>query len=105
MARKKRSAPSKKCPKCGLVQHARIGTCKKCSYIFVTKKKTVTKKRFGKKVLVKRAGGRKKAKRRGRPPGVASGGRFTVADITAAKSLASRVGGASRAKSLLDALG
>jgi len=107
MAKKKRGAPTKKCPKCGKVQHARVSSCKnsKCSHVFVAKKTVKVKK----KAVVKRtATKRKKAKRRGRPPGVAAasrGGGFSISDINAAKALAGRVGGSAKAKQLLDALG
>ena len=110
MAKKKRGAPTKKCPKCGKVQHARVSSCRnpKCSHVFVAKKKTVKvkKKAVKKKAMIRRAATKKKAKRRGRPPGaVAGGGRFSIANIQAAKALASKLGGAAQAKRLLDALG
>ena len=56
-----------------------------------------------KKSAVKKRRGRP-AKKRGRPAAATGGGGFSVADIQAANSLASRLG-AARAKRLLDALG
>ena len=109
MAKKKRGAPTKKCPKCGKIQHARVASCRnpKCSHVFVAKKKTVKvkKKAVKKKAMIRRAVTKKKSKRRGRPPGMAAGGAYSLADIQAAKALAGRLGGAAQAKRLLDALG
>lgn len=35
-AKAKRAAPTKPCPGCGAIVHARIGKCKKCGHVFET---------------------------------------------------------------------
>ena len=100
MAKKRRGAPSKTCPQCNAKVHARVATCPKCSHVFVAKKGVVKKKLLGKRKTVRR----KKAKRR-RTVAAAGAATFSLTDIQAAKMLVSRIGGAARAKNLLDALG
>ena len=51
MAKKKRPAPTKPCPKCKTKLHARRMTCSKCGYDFPASKKKVTRR---KKVSQKR---------------------------------------------------
>jgi len=113
MATKKRGAPQKTCPKCNLVQHARRSLCSKCGFDFLGKKSvTVKKKATKKKAAVKATTTKKVVKRKrrrgrpaGRPAAAASGGSFSLSDISAAKALVSQLGGTAKAKSLLDVLG
>ena len=114
MAKKKRAAPEKTCPKCGKSCHARKNACPNpsCSHVFVktktAKKAVVRRKIFAVASAVKKVVKRRK-KRRGRPPGrpaaASSGGGFSLVNIQAAKALIKQVGGTSKTKKLLDVLG
>lgn len=78
-----RRAPQKSCPKCSAKVHARVKACPKCGRSFVT--------------------GHVEAPRMATAMPVGDDD-YDIADIQAAKAAISKLGGASRAKQLVDAL-
>jgi len=110
MAKKKRGAPQKQCPKCKKVQHARRSICSnpKCLFDFLAKKAAPVKKKVTKKAVVVAPKIKVRRKRRPsapKPVTAGGGGSFSLSDISAAKSLVAQIGGTAKAKSLLDVLG
>ena len=91
MAKKKRGAPTKNCPECGKVVHARTAACPKCAHVYYTLGK--------KKVLMKKRSVRPSAR-----PATASGS-FSIGDIQATKRLVAQLGGTARIRQLLDVVG
>ena len=85
----KRKAPSKVCPKCSKKVHVRVSACTKCGYAFVKVKAASPKKVT---VAVKMTAS------------FINKGGYSVADIMAAQSALKQLGGAKRAKQLLDVL-
>ncbi len=84
MAKKKRTAPQKQCPKCGAAVHARKAVCD-CGHIFASKKPV-------RKKPVKKPGAKK------------SGDQISLSALKEAKKLAEKVGGVERAKEAINAL-